>query len=194
MILIQVLLGSTRDGRFSERAGEWVASGLAARGDMDVEFVDLRDYPLPFFDGVAPARRLRDYPSDEVRRFGETIDRADGFVIVTPEYNHGYSAVLKNAIDHTFVEWKHKPVTFVSWGNVGGARAIEQLRLVMVELEMAPLRHAVHILPDVLVPALRAETFEPSMLDALLPRLEHMGDDLHWWANALAAARAAEVE
>ena len=130
---------------------------------------------------------MRDYPSDEVRRFGETIDRADGFVIVTPEYNHGYSAVLKNAIDHTFVEWKHKPVTFVSWGNVGGARAIEQLRLVMVELEMAPLRHAVHILPDVLVPALRAETFEPSMLDALLPRLEHMGDDLHWWANTLAA-------
>lgn len=193
MIRIQVLLGSTRDGRFSERAGEWVANGLAARGDMEVEVIDLRDFPLPFFDGVAPARTLRDYPSAEVRRFGETIDRADGFVIVTPEYNHGYSAVLKNAIDHTFVEWKHKPVTFVSWGNVGGARAIEQLRLVMVELEMAPLRHAVHILPDVLVPALRAETFEPSMLDALAPRLALMGDDLHWWANALAAARAADA-
>ncbi len=114
--------------------------------------------------------RLRDYPSDEIRRFGETIDRADGYVIVTPEYNHGYSAVLKNAIDHTFPEWNHKPVTFVSWGNVGGARAVEQLRLVMVELETAPLRHAVHILPDVLVPALRAEVFDPSMLDALLPR------------------------
>lgn len=193
MIRIQVLLGSTRDGRFSERAGEWVANGLAARGDMEVEVIDLRDFPLPFFDGVAPARTLRDYPSAEVRRFGETIDRADGFVIVTPEYNHGYSAVLKNAIDHTFVEWKHKPITFVSWGNVGGARAIEQLRLVMVELEMAPLRHAVHILPDVLVPALRAETFEPSMLDALAPRLALMGDDLHWWANALAAARAADA-
>jgi NAD(P)H-dependent FMN reductase len=189
---IQVILGSTRDNRFSERAGQWVVEGLEARGDMNVELIDLRDHPLPFFDGIAPARTLRDYPSAETRRLGETLDRADGFVIVTPEYNHGYSAVLKNAIDHTFIEWKHKPVTFVAWGNVGGARAVEQLRLVMVELETAPLRHAVHILPDVLVPALRAEEFETSMLESLLPRLTLMGDDLAWWATALAAARAAD--
>lgn len=193
MIHIQVILGSTRDARFSVRAGQWVVEGLAARGDMEVELVDLRDYPLPFFDAAAPARTLRDYPNAETRRFGETIDRADGYVLVTPEYNHGYSAVLKNAIDHTFVEWQHKPVTFVGWGNVGGARAIEQLRLVMIELETAPLRHAVHILPDVLVPALRAEVFEPSMLDALIPKLTLLGDDLHWWATALAAARAADA-
>jgi NAD(P)H-dependent FMN reductase len=189
MLLVQVILASTRDGRFSERAGRWVREHLEARADMKVELIDLRDYPLPFFDGVSPARTLRDYPSAEVARFGRTIDRADAFVIVTPEYNHGYSAVLKNAIDHTFVEWRHKPVTFVGWGNVGGARAIEQLRLVTVELEMAPLRHAVHILPDVLVPALRAEVFDPSMLDALTPRLTAMADDLVWWATALAAAR-----
>ena len=100
--------------------------------------------------------------------------------------------MLKNAIDHTFVEWQHKPVTFVGWGNVGGARAIEQLRLVMIELEAAPLRHAVSILPDVLVPALRAEVFETSMLDALAPKLTLMGDDVHWWATALATARAAD--
>jgi len=189
MVRIQVIFGSTRDGRFSHRAGEWVVENLAARGDMEVELVDLVDFPLPFFDAAPPARTLREYPSAKTRRFGETIDRADGYVIVTPEYNHGYSAVLKNAIDHTFVEWQHKPITFVSWGNVGGDRAIEQLRLVMIELEMAPLRHAVHILPDVLVPALRAEVFAPSMLDALLPKLALMGDDLHWWATALAAAR-----
>jgi NAD(P)H-dependent FMN reductase len=192
MINIQVILGSTRDGRFSERAGQWVVEGLAARGDMTVELIDLRDYPLPFFDAASPARTLRDYASPETKRFGEVLDRADGYVIVTPEYNHGYSAVLKNAIDHTFVEWKHKPVTFVSWGNVGGARAVEQLRLVMIELEMAPLRHAVHILPDVLIPALRAEAFEPSMLESLVPRLTLMGDDLSWWANALATARATD--
>ncbi len=100
--------------------------------------------------------------------------------------------MLKNAIDHTFVEWRHKPVTFVAWGNVGGARAVEQLRLVMVELEMAPLRHAVHILPDVLVPALRAEVFEPSTREPLAPKLALMGDDLHWWATALATARTAD--
>jgi NAD(P)H-dependent FMN reductase len=192
MIRILVILGSTRENRFSERAGQWVVEGLSARGDMEVELVDLRDHPLPFFDGMAPARTLRDYPSAETRRFGELLDRADGFVIVTPEYNHGYSAVLKNAIDHTFVEWQHKPVTFVGWGNVGGARAIEQLRLVMVELEAAPLRHAVSILPDVLVPALRAEVFETSMLESIAPRLTLLADDLHWWATALANARASD--
>ena len=91
MIRILVILGSTRDNRFSERAGQWVVERPDARGDMEVELVDLRDHPLPFFDGMAPARTLRDYPSAETRRFGELLDRADGFVIVTPEYNHGYS-------------------------------------------------------------------------------------------------------
>jgi NAD(P)H-dependent FMN reductase len=193
LMLIQVILGSTRDSRFSARAGAWVVEGLSARGDMEIELIDLRDYPLPFFDGISPIRTRRDYPSPEIARLGQALDRADGFVIVTPEYNHGYSAVLKNAIDHTWVEWQHKPVTFVGWGNVGGARAIEQLRLVMVELEMAPLRHAVHILPDVLVPALRApEPFDPSLLEPLAPKLALLGDDLHWWASALATARAAD--
>jgi len=192
-MLIQVMLGSTRENRFSERAGAWVVQGLSARGDMEVELIDLRTHPLPFFDGIAPARTLRDYSSPEVARLGRTLDRADGFVIVTPEYNHGYSAVLKNAIDHTWVEWRRKPVTFVGWGNVGGARAIEQLRLVMVELEMAPLRHAVHILPDVLVPAIRApEPFDLGLLEPLAPKLTLLGDDLYWWASALATARAVE--
>jgi NAD(P)H-dependent FMN reductase len=189
---IEVILGSTREGRFSGRVGAWVVERLAARGDMAIELIDLRDYPLPFFDGRSPTQTLRDYPSPEVRRLGETLDRADGFVIVTPEYNHGYSAVLKNAIDHTWIEWRRKPVAFVGWGNVGGARSIEQLRLVTVELEMAPLRHAVHILPDVLVPALRApEPFDLSLLEALEPRLTMLADDLLWWSSALAAARDA---
>src|ERR1019366_6154987 len=89
-------------------------------------------------------------PAAAVRRAppGGRIDTAYGFVLLPPENNHGYSGVLKNAMDHTFVEWRRKPVAFVGWGNVGGARAVEQLRLVTVEFEMAPLRHAVHILPD----------------------------------------------
>ena len=107
-----------------------------------------------------------------------------------PEYNHGYPAVLKNAMDHTFVEWHRKPVAFVGWGNVGGARAIEQLRLVSIEMEMAPLRHAVHILPDVSdagSPGARA--VRAALLDALQPKLATLADDLLWWASALAAAR-----
>jgi NAD(P)H-dependent FMN reductase len=191
MPLIQVVVGSTRDNRFGERAAEWVMHHLSRRDDMDVELVDLRDHPLPFFDAIAPARTGRDYESPETAAFGEVIDRGDGYVMLTPEYNHGYSAVLKNAIDHTFVEWNRKPVSFVGWGNVGGARAIEQLRLVAVEVELAPLRHAVHLLPDVLIPALRAETFDVSMLDAAVPRLDLMAADLVWWANALATAREA---
>ena len=183
-------MGSTREDRFSSRAAAWVVDRLSARDDMKIELIDLRDHPLPFFDGRAPAHAKRDYPTPEVARFGQTIDRADGFVIVTPEYNHGYPAVLKNAIDHTFVEWHRKPISFVSWGNVGGARVVEQLRLVAVEMEMAPLHHAVHILPDVLVPALRApEPFDLALLDPLEPRLKLLADDLAWWSTALAAAR-----
>jgi NAD(P)H-dependent FMN reductase len=192
MVLIQVIVGSTRDNRFSERAARWVMHHLSTRDDMEVELVDLRDHPLPFFDAIAPARTGRDYESAETARFGEVIDRGDGYVMLTPEYNHGYSAVLKNAIDHTFVEWHRKPVSFVGWGNVGGARAIEQLRLVAVEVELAPIRHAVHLLPDVLVPALRAETFDVTMLEAAVPKLDLMVSDLIWWAEALATARAAE--
>ena len=109
--------------------------------------------------------------------------------MLTGEYNHGYPAVLKNAMDWTFVEWRHKPITFVGWGNVGGARAIEQLRQVAVEFEMAPLRHAVHILPDVLIPILREGADPGTALAPLAPRLDLLADDLAWWTAALTAAR-----
>jgi len=193
-MLVQVITGTTRQARFSERVARWVEGELRDRTDFEIEIVDLRDHPLPFFEGVAPARRGRDYPNDEVARFGQTIDRADGFVVLTAEYNHGYPAVLKNAMDWTFVEWRRKPITFVGWGNVGGARAIEQLRAVAVEFEMAPLRHAVHILPDVMIPILR-NTEDPSDLSplaALRPRLDLLVDDLLWWMDALSAARIRE--
>jgi NAD(P)H-dependent FMN reductase len=111
-------------------------------------------------------------------------------VVLTAEYNHGYPAVLKNAMDWTFVEWRHKPITFVGWGNVGGARAVEQLRLVAVEFEMAPLRHAVHILPDVMRPVMQAEAPDVTLFASLAAKLELMVDDLLWWTDALAAARA----
>jgi NAD(P)H-dependent FMN reductase len=187
---IAVINSTTREGRFSERVAAWVVDSLAERGVFDIELVDLRDHPLPFFDGAAPARTGRDYPREDVARLGQVIDRADGYVILTAEYNHGYPGVLKNAMDWTFVEWRHKPVTFVGWGQVGGARAIEQLRQVAVEYEMAPLRYAVHILPDVLIgarqaePAAAAATFAP-----LEPKLDLLVKDLSWWTDALAAAR-----
>ena len=187
---IQVIMGSTRAGRFSERVATWVLEYLTAYGPFEVELVDLRDYPLPFFDQEPPARTLRDYPNRDIARLGRKLDVADGFVVLTAEYNHGYPAVLKNAMDHTFVEWGRKPIAFVGWGNVGGARAIEQLRQVAVEFEMAPLRHAVHILPDILRPARAAgDPFDTSVFAPLEPRLKMLAADLDWWTRALAGAR-----
>ena len=193
MTTIDVVLGSTRPNRFAEKPARWVLERLNARPGVEARLVDLRDHPLPFFDREAPpAHTGREHPTPETARFAATIDQADGYVFVTPEYNHGPSAVLKNALDHTFIEWHRKPVAFVGSGNVGGARAIEQLRQIVVELEMAPLRHAVHILPDVMIAAMGAELGDLSVFSPLEHKLTALNDDLVWWADALAAARAAE--
>jgi NAD(P)H-dependent FMN reductase len=189
--LIQVVYGTTRQGRFSQKVGGWLLDRLDARDDMAVELVDLRDYPLPVYERrIPPARALRDYPDPEIARWGATVDRADGYVFVTAEYNHGYPATLKNAIDHIFCEFQRKPAAFVGYGNVGAARAIEQLRLVCVELEMAPLRHAVHVLPDMMRPIMTVDTVEPDHFASLDPRLELLATDLAWWATALREARS----
>jgi NAD(P)H-dependent FMN reductase len=191
--LIQVILASTREGRFGERPAAWLMDRLAAREDMAVELVDLRDHPLPIFDqAVPPARTLRDYPNEEIAKWGRTVDAADGYMVVTPEYNHGYPASLKSALDYVFPELVRKPVAFVGYGNVGGARAIEQLRLVAVEFEMAPLRHAIHILPELMMPARSAEPFDVEIFASLDERLDRAATDLVWWTRALAAARARE--
>ena len=189
---IQVILGTSREGRFGEKAGAWVIDRVAKRDDLRAELVDLRDYPMPFYEQERPpAYGHRDYP-DAVARWAEKVDAADGYLIVTAEYNHGYPAVLKNALDQVFPELNRKPVAFVGYGNAGGARAIEQLRLVTVELEMAPLRHAVHILPPVMIAAMQADgPPDPELFASLDERLETCVSDLVWWANALASARAA---
>jgi NAD(P)H-dependent FMN reductase len=188
---IQVILASTRPGRFGEKPAAWLMDRLSTRTDIEAELVDLRDHSLPIYDQpTSPARTLRDYPNEAIARWGRRVDEADGFIVVTPEYNHGYPASLKNAIDHVFPELNRKPITFVGYGNVGGARAIEQLRLVAVELEMAPLRYAIHILPELMAPAMKADPFTPELLATLDGRLDVAVTDLVWWANALAVARA----
>ena len=189
-MLIQVITGTTRAGRFSERVADWVVDYLRSRTRIEVEPVDLREHPLPFFDAPPPARSPHDYADADVARLGTTVERADGYIMVTGEYNHRYPAVLKNAMDWTFAEWVRKPIAFVSWGNVGGARAVEQLRLVAVEFAMAPVRHAVHILPETMVAA--RQTTDPAdttVFAPLEPRLKLMADDLLWWAAALRRAR-----
>lgn len=188
MTRIAVILTSTRTERFADRPAAWVVDRLR-REDLDVDVIDIREHALPSFDAPAPLYTPRQYATEAVAELGRRIDAADGFVILTGEYNHGYTGVFKNALDHFYIEWDRKPVAFVGWGNVGGARAVEQLRTVSIELGMAPVRPAVHILPEVLVPAITADTYDAKHFSALNPKLDALVDELLWWTSALETAR-----
>jgi NAD(P)H-dependent FMN reductase len=189
-----VIIGSTRTDRFSAKAAAWVVDRLDGRPGVTYEVLDLVEHPLPYFDAPPPAKAGRDYADPATVAVGRILDRADAFLVLTPEYNHGYPAVLKNLFDCTFLEWNRKPVAFVGWGNVGGARAVEQLRLVAVEMELAPLRHAVSILPDVMIATRDASADPVDAFAAHDPRLELVLTDLQWWSHALGAARAAQPD
>jgi NAD(P)H-dependent FMN reductase len=143
-IHIQAILGSTRQQRFGETVGKWFCRVVESRGDMTVEMLDLLDWPLPVFDEPkSPASG--DY-APEAEAWAAQVAEGDGYVIITPEYNRGYPAALKNAIDHVYYEWHHKPVGFLGYGSsAGGARAIEQLRLVVNELFMIPVRNDLNL-------------------------------------------------
>ncbi len=187
-----IVVGTTRPTRFADKLLAWVLDRLATTTRFELEVLDLRDHPLPFFDAaVSPARAQGRYDQPDVAALAAIVERADGFLVITGEYNHGYPAVLKNALDHLFVEFNRKPVAFVGYGNAGGARAIEQLRQVVVELEMAPLRYAVHVGPETMRAILVAEEFSVDDLASSDERLAMVVDDLLWWTGALAAARSA---
>ena len=189
---LQLIIGSVRENRFADKPAAWIEDRLSKRDDVELDVLDLRDYQLPLFNlPTSPARTQREYPNEAIAALGKRIDAADGYIALTSEYNHGYPASLKNAMDYVFPEFNHKPMTFVGYGNAGGARAIEQLRLVCVEFEMAPLRYAVHIFPDVMLPVMKAEEFTTSLFESLDPRLELLTNDLVWWATALKTAREA---
>jgi NAD(P)H-dependent FMN reductase len=152
IVKIQVIIGSTRQGRYGEKPAEWIFNELRQLEGVKVELVDLRDYPLPFYDEpISPMKLNGSYNKPEVSRWSEKVRQADAFIIVAPEYNHGYGAVLKNALDHLYPEWNHKPVGFLGYGSVGGARVIEQLRLVAIELQMLPIKSAIHISLEVYI-------------------------------------------
>ena len=192
MITISIIVGSTRQGRFSEKAAEWVRANLSQRPLLQVKVLDLRDFALPFFDQPAPpAMPGRDpYTEPVVQKWTAEIAASDGFIFVTPEYNHSISAVLKNAIDWVYPEWNRKAAAFVSYGSAGGARAIEQLRLISVELQVAPMRAAVHLPLSTLM-----AHFQRGDVDAELEKsksqLGPMIDGLLWWMDALKVARGA---
>ena len=122
---IKVIAGSTREGRFSDKATAWIAEEIKKQEGVIVEVLDLRDYDMPFFnEPMSPSFKKEPYKNEAVARFTKKIEEGDAFVMVTPEYNHGTSGVLKNALDWVYPEWNNKPVAFVSYGSVGGARAL----------------------------------------------------------------------
>ena len=189
---VKIILGSTRPNRFSEHAGRWTLEQAKKIAGIETEILDLRDYAMPFFnEPVSPSYKQEPYKNEAVARFTLKIAEGDAFIIVTPEYNRGTSGVLKNAFDWVYQEWNNKPVGFVAYGSVGGARAVEQLRLVAVELQMAPIRSAVHIpahwtlLDDTGI--LKAGALAPYQQAA-----EGLLTQLVWWANALKTARGTQ--
>ena len=145
---ILVIIGSTRQNRNGERVKQWLMQQLSVRDDATYEIVDLRDVDLPFYDEVDSINTLEGNFSHEAgKTWNETIKRADGFIIATCEYNHGIPGVLKNAIDYGWGGWNYKPMSIISYstGQIGGARAAEQLRLVSQGVLMLPLPTAMHI-------------------------------------------------
>lgn len=187
---IAVIVGSSREGRFSIKAAEWISSHVKKRKDLKLELIDLAEASLPFFDQPVSPAFSQELPAyKQVQKFQSQIDQADGYIVITPEYNHGPSAVLKNALDWVYRQWAQKPIGFVSYGSVGGARAVEQLRLVAVELQMAPIREAVHFLGNDFFSSLGDEAKLKDMFAKYDHSGERMIDQLTWWAQALKTAR-----
>lgn len=177
--------------RFGDKPARWIFDIASGRTDLDSEIVDLRDYPLPFFGEASSPARNRSSGANVASRWKRKMADLDGYLFVTAEYNHGIPAVLKNALDHAYAEFNRKPAAFVGYGGVGGARAVEQLRLVCTELQMAPIRTAVHIGME---PYLAVTREGKALYDFgfLNQSAGAMLDDLAWWARTLKAGRDEE--
>ena len=187
---IAVIIAATRDHRFGPTVAQWIFDLARKRDDLDVTLVDLKAVDLPFFNEAASNAWM---PSQDPKAVAwqKTVGGFDGFIVVTPEYNHSIPAALKNAFDQAYKEWVRKPIAFVGYGGVGAARAIEHARGVAVELQMAPVRAAVHIggaQYQAVHPHMGKQPFS-SIESIITPSANDMLNDLTWWTNALKAAR-----
>lgn len=185
---IAVILGSIREIRRGGRVAKWLMPQLSKRKDFNVELLDLKDYPLPFFnESNSPEGLEGNYTNKLAKKWAAKIGEADGFIIITPEYNHGTSGVLKNALDWVYYEWNRKPIAFISYSPnaAGGIRAVEQLRQNAVELQMASIPVAIHI-------TYVLDTIDENgnlLKGHFNERLVHLLDELLWWVEALKTAR-----
>ncbi|MGL5012593.1 MAG: NADPH-dependent FMN reductase [Paracoccaceae bacterium] len=188
---IALIIGSTRPTRFADKPAAWMLKQMQAREDMTAELVDLRDFDLPLFAEMASNMYM---PSQDARAVAwqKKIGEFDGYVFVVAEYNRSITGALKNALDQAYVEWGHKPMAAIGYGGLGGARAVEHLRMIAVELQMVPVRNAVHIgggdfyrVGPYNPQSEPIEAIEASIGGAAKATL----DDVVWWAKATMAAK-----
>ena len=188
---IALIIGSTRKTRFADIPAQWMLAQAKARADMDVELVDLRDFDLPLFDEPA-SNAYMPSSSPAAVAWQKKVAGFDGYIFVVAEYNHSVTGALKNALDQAYVEWAHKPMAAIAYGSMGGARALEHLRCIAVELQMVPVRNAVHIGGGdfwKVHPGMGGSGNLADIEGAILPSAKLTLDDVVWWAKATMAAR-----
>ncbi len=188
MVNIGIVIGSTRPGRNGEAVARWVHAIAAKRGDASFELVDLKDFNLPHLDEALPPS-FGQYSQPHTKAWSDAIRSYDGYVFVTPEYNHSTSGALKNAIDFLYGEWNNKAAGFVSYGSAGGTRAVEHLRLIMGELQVADVRAQVALSLFTDFENFRAFTPAPQQEDSVNAML----DQVVAWSGALKGLRDAQA-
>jgi NAD(P)H-dependent FMN reductase len=181
---IAIITGSTRPGRHSEAVAKWVLDHAQRRDDAQFDLVDIADYGLAQLDEMMPAS-MGAYSQPHTQRWADTIASFDGFIFVTPEYNHSTSGALKNAIDFLYAEWNNKAAGFVSYGAAGGTRAVEHLRLIMAELQIADVRAQVTL--SLMADFTNFTEFTPQ--DHHVEALTPLFDQVVSWSTALAGTR-----
>lgn len=185
---IALILGSTRDSRFAPIPAQWMLEQAAGRDDIELELVDLKDFDLPLFNERASNAWM---PSEDprARAWQQKIGEFDGYIVVTAEYNHSITGALKNAFDQAYVEWAHKPIGFLAYGGVGGARAVEHARMIAVELQMVPVHAGVHIGGSDYIAVVHRREPMANIHEHIAPSAQTLLDEIAWWGDATRAAR-----
>jgi NAD(P)H-dependent FMN reductase len=190
---IAVILGSIRPNRNGDKPAQWILNLAKERGEFDVEFVDLKDYPLPLFD--APASDMwMPTPNAVAAKWQAKLNEFDGYIIVAAEYNRSVPGALKNAIDWAYTPFIKKAVAYVGYGSVGGARAIEHLRTIMTELQAVSVRHGVHIGGSEFAGVFMGQKTWDEVLPTFAPFAKDLLDNLAWWTNATKTARDVDAQ
>lgn len=181
---IQIILGSTRPGRLGEQVAKWSQEVLAKRADAEFELVDVTDFNLPLLDEPVPSA-MQQYEKDHTKQWSKKISEADGYIIISAEYNHSVPGALKNAMDYLYHEWNNKSVGFVSYGSMGGVRAVEHLRGIAGELQMADVRE--QLMLSLITDFENWSDFKPT--DQHAEKLNQVADQVISWAGALKTIR-----